>query len=580
VSFSALVPARLRSRRLALAGVAGTACVGLIALTAVNAYASDLIKFAPKVDYATGTSPTGLAAGDVNGDGKIDVITTNRDGNTVSILYGNGDGTFPPKRDLPLPGGPFDVRIGDLNGDGKPDLVVTDAAPAANTLSIFIGHGDGSFASPVNYPLPVNPTAVRLVDINADGKLDVLTSNFDSNNVSVLFGNGDGTVQAAVNYATGLKPRTIGLGDLNGDHKLDLVTPNADGDSMSVLLGNGDGTFQAQHEFSTGAGTRPRDVVVADFNGDGKLDLGIAALNGGFITEPGNGDGTFGTPTVYKVGTNPTALVVADFNSDSHLDAVVANLGSGTVSVLAGRGDGTFDNPVDFATGANPLDLVAVDANGDGKTDVITADAGASLISVLLNSTTHNVAPVAKDDSHSGYAGKPVTVAAPGVLANDSDANGDKLTVRLVTGPKQGTVTLNPDGSFTYKSTATASGTDSFTYVANDGQADSAPATVTIALKPVPVARPDSYTINHPEDGLEVGPPGVLANDTGANGATLVPRLVMGTHHGVLTFNPDGSFVYIPLLRFRGKDTFTYVVSDGTIDSEPTTVTIQVGYRN
>src|SRR5439155_1150246 len=172
-----------------------------------------------------------------------------------------------------------------------------------------------------------------------------------------------------------------------------------------------------------------------------------------------------------------------------------------------------------------------------------------------------------------------LTVSAPGVLANDSDVDGDALSAVLVSNPTHGTLTLNGDGSFTYMPALNFNGIDSFTYKASDGQAQSGVATVTITVTPVndaPVAaNDDSYTT--PEDTeLTVSGPRVLANDSDLNGTVLTFTTLIQSTHGTLTLNGDGSFTYMPALNFNGIDSFTYKASDGQAQSDVATVTITV----
>jgi VCBS repeat-containing protein len=197
---------------------------------------------------------------------------------------------------------------------------------------------------------------------------------------------------------------------------------------------------------------------------------------------------------------------------------------------------------------------------------------------VTITITPVNDAPVAVDDSYTTPEDTTLNVALPGVLANDSDVDGDALSAILVSQPTHGSLTLNPNGGFSYMPAANYNGTDSFTYKANDGQADSGIATVTITITPVndaPVAVDDSYTT--PEDTtLNVALPGVLANDSDADGDTLSAILVSEPTHGSLTLNSDGSFTYVPSADYNGTDSFTYKASDGQARSDVATVTITV----
>lgn len=240
--------------------------------------------FRPHVDYATGTGPSFVALGDFNRDGKIDMAVANVASNTVSILLGNGDGTFRTNADYATGTGPQGVGVGDFNGDGKLDLAVNDnncpnGPPACGSgmVSILLGNGDGTFQTHLEYPTGPTPDSVAVGDFNGDGHLDLVTANGDfgtNNTVSVLLGNGDGTFQPSVDYATGTAPSFVALGDFNGDGKIDMAVANAVSNTVSILLGNGDGTFQPNIDFPGGLGAN--GVAAGDFNGDGMLDLAIA----------------------------------------------------------------------------------------------------------------------------------------------------------------------------------------------------------------------------------------------------------------------------------------------------------------
>src|SRR5439155_371138 len=186
--------------------------------------------------------------------------------------------------------------------------------------------------------------------------------------------------QAALSFVAGKSPLSVAVGDFNGDGKLDLaVTNRVYEGTVSVLLGNGDGTFQAALTSSTGgpepfSGRYPLSVAAGDFNGDGKLDLAVAA-SPGISVLLGGGDGSFQAPRTFGVGGGPASVAVGDFNGDRTLDLVVANRYSNTVSVLVGNGDRTFPTAPTFAAGASPRSMVAGDFNGDGVQDLAVADA-------------------------------------------------------------------------------------------------------------------------------------------------------------------------------------------------------------
>src|SRR5213075_3296214 len=204
------------------------------------------------------------------------------------------------------------------------------------------------------------------------------------------------------------------------------------------------------------------------------------------------------------------------------------------------------------------------------------ADSGIATVNITINGV--NDAPVAVNDSYSTAEHTPLNVVAPGVLRNDSDVDGDTLSAVLVSGPTNGSLTLNGDGSFSYLPASNYLGSDSFTYKASDGQADSGIATVSITITGVndaPVAVNDSYSTAE-DTTLNIAAAGVLANDSDVDGDTLSAVLVSQPTHGSLTLNANGSFSYVPAANYNGSDSFTYKANDGLADSSIPTVSITI----
>src|SRR5881394_275182 len=236
------------------------------------------------------------------------------------------------------------------------------------------------------------------------------------------------------------------------------------------------------------------------------------------------------------------------------------------------NGNGSFSYTP--AANYNGPDSFTYKAN-DGQ-----ADSGIATVSITI--TGVNDAPVALNDTYSTAEDTTLIVAALGVLANDTDVDGDPLSAVLVSQPTHGTLTLNSNGSLSYTPAATYNGTDSFTYKANDGQADSSIATVNINIGGVndaPVALNDSYTTAE-NTTLNVAALGVLANDTDVDGDTLSAVLVSQPAHGTLTLNSNGGFSYTPAAAYNGTDSFTYKANDGQADSGIATVNINIGGVN
>lgn len=287
---------------------------------------------------------------------------------------------------------PYDVKIADVNADGKPDLLT---ANYVGTVGVLLGTGTGTFLTAITYNVSNGVSSVAVADVNGDGKPDLLAATIMG--VGVLLGNGDGTFKTSTNYRTstnGGPTTSVAVADVNGDGKLDLLATNFGDRSAGVLLGNGNGTFQTAVTYSTGGNNNPNAIAVADVNGDNKLDLLTASTGvsvGAVGVLLGNGNGTFQTVASYVVGivgrgTTLTGVAVADVNGDSKPDLLASNSSDSVVGVLLGNGAGSFSygTPSVFATGLAPAAVAVVDVNGDGKLDAITADNAGSSASVLL----------------------------------------------------------------------------------------------------------------------------------------------------------------------------------------------------
>jgi hypothetical protein len=307
--------------------------------------------FGTKTDYPSGGGNFSVAAGDFNGDGKLDLAVTG--GGVVSIFLGNGDGTFQPYVQYATGSGPVFVATGDFNRDGKLDLVTANnSSNESGTVSVLLGNGDGTFQAHVDYGAGVGPYCVAVGDFSGNGILDLAVANYADDTMSVLLGNGDGSFQPQVVYPTG-GAISLAAGDFNGDGKLDLAVAS-NSSTVGIFLGNGDGTFQPQVNYA--AGSILFAIVVGDFNGDGKLDLAVADYSRSVGLLLGNGDGTFQTHVEYPAGTAPESLAVGDFTGNGQLDLAVDNYNSNysNVSVLLQTGRVPYKSTTVVTTSGSP----------------------------------------------------------------------------------------------------------------------------------------------------------------------------------------------------------------------------------
>jgi len=299
------------------------------------------------------------AVADVNGDGDLDIVGVDSNGDLV-VLLGNGDGTFQVPIVSPL-GGLGPLAIGDFNRDGRPDVAALGGSIfSTGPVLILLGNGDGTFQSPKSFPTDAGSFCIALGDFNGDGNLDVAAS-CGSDNVSILLGNGDGTLQNAVDYGIGQPPFSIVAGDFNRDGHLDLAGAGSSG--IGILLGNGDGSFQAPVMIADPA----ESLAIADSNGDGILDLAAWGISPNATSEIdillGKGDGTFEPPIVHRIGPYfGGAIPAGDFNGDGKLDLAVSGrvatpsgASSLAIAVLFGNGDGTFQPPMLAYQSANAV---------------------------------------------------------------------------------------------------------------------------------------------------------------------------------------------------------------------------------
>lgn len=368
--------------------------------------------FATEQAFGVGSIPWRATTVDLNGDGKPDLIVANWTDGTVSVYLntaatGAASPSYTAQQTFAVGAGPTYVAAADVNGDGKPDLLVTNSMD--KTVSVLInttanGASSASFAPQQAFAVGTYAESVAVADVNGDGLPDLIVANYGDYSVSVLL---NGTTvgsttpvfsnQQAFPVMGG--PFQVRAVDLNGDGVPDLVVTEYDSNAVSVLLnttatGSSTVSFGAQNDFPTG--NLPNSVYVVDLNGDGLLDIAVAdesdgtvsvLLNNGSSTAP-----SFGAQQTFAVGNTPERIMAGDIDHDGIPDLVVANYSDNTVSVLingtaTGSSTASFAAQQTFAVGANPISVSMADQNGDGKLDLVVANSGDNTVSVLLNTT-------------------------------------------------------------------------------------------------------------------------------------------------------------------------------------------------
>lgn len=349
---------------------------------------------------AVGNMPNSVAVADFNSDGRPDIVVANAGDNTVTVLLGDGKGTFVQAKGSPFPAGnsPNDICVADFNADEKLDLAF--ANHDAKYLTVLLGDGQGGFkpapGSPVTVASNPHTHGVAAGDFNGDGRLDLVTDSWAENKVTVVIGDGRGGFSSpGVQFAVGKRPyERVRVADVNGDGHADIITTNLDGDNVTVLLSDGRGGFAQAAGSPFPAGKTPFGVAVADLNGDGRLDLAVVnfsghpedAENDAVTILLGDGKGGFrsmrGSP--FPTGHAPIRVAIGDVNGDGTLDVVTVNLASNDITILLG-GRGTFTRAATIAVGNKPNGVAVGDLNGDGKADIVVANSRDNDISVLLS---------------------------------------------------------------------------------------------------------------------------------------------------------------------------------------------------
>ncbi len=408
-----------------------------------------------------------VATADFNGDGIPDLAVSDSNSGQVllAILLGNGDGTFTATPTSPTVGlYPDSIAVGDFNSDGIPDLAVTSVDQ--NLVTILLGNGDGTFTAAPNLNTSSTPQSVATGDFNQDGIADLAVVN--ANLVLIFQGRGDGTFTALASPSTGASPITVAVGDFNGDGISDLAVTNSCGASypcnnnngtVTIIIGKGDGTFPVVLA-SPVAGASPDGLAIADFNGDGILDLAVSNYGGissnAVTVFLGNGNGTFKTGVANSApGLNFKSLAVADFNGDGIPDLAAGEFWHGELAILLGNGDGTFAPAMGESAVAQLGSgyIAAADFNGDGIADLVVPSQDGT-VPILLTQPTKTATATVSSISPTGPGPHQVDASYPGDSNfTSSISSTTPLTVQVAT------PIISPGGG-TYTSIQTVSITD------------------------------------------------------------------------------------------------------------------------
>jgi hypothetical protein len=540
---------------------------------------------------ANQASNCSLTAGDFNHDGNADLAETSGFDNTVIVLLGHGDGTFSSAPGSPITVGTFPqaVRSGDFNQDGILDLAVANAGD--DTVSILLGNGDGTFTPAPGAPAATGgfPFFLAVADFNTDGRQDLAVSNENDSTVSILLGNGDGTFTPAGSPIPGFNynPGVVVAADFNGDGYIDIaatnftaVSPSPNG-TVTVLLGNNDGTFHAAPGSPVAVGVDPFAMVAGDFNEDGVTDLAVA--NYGLITNAptqtltlllGGGDGTFtpaGTPT--QLGDSPNDLVVADFNGDGTPDLAIPNIADFDTTIL-----------LDHLTQTETASVANITIEGMGTHYVDAVYPGATYFApstsatVPLQGITVASTLTLSADTLQQLVTLPVTLTAQVTTsASPPPPSGPTGTVSFFNGGALlGTVPVNAAGQAVYTTTSLGDGMETITasYSGDPDYSSSTAGPITVTISDLQIARKGDnnttvvpgttvmytlqvtpqvintflYNVTFTTTGLPAGAAASFSPVTLASGGSAaVVTMTVTTAKNALNEPPPGPFERLPL---------------------------------
>jgi len=415
----------------------------------------DGTSFDAKVNFVSELNPCSPAAGDFDGDGKPDLVLVDSGNDFISVYRNTSNsgtfttGSFAPRVDFSSGSNPHGIAVGDIDGDGKQDIVIANYG--SNSVSVFRNTAasgsitTGSFAARIDFTTGANPYDVAIGDIDGDGKLDLAVTNYTDNTVSIFKNTSNpgaiyaGSLAARVDFATGANPYSVILSDFNLDSWLDMVVTNRTDNTITAFRNTAisgsvsPGTFMEKATYSTGG--RPNDAAVGDIDGDGNPDLVVLndlestmavfrnASSYSFMPA-----GWFPAKVEFATSAAPTAVTIGDINGDGKQDIVVSNTGTSasvfrnTSGVSGYITAGTFAPGVEFTTDVTSSGVAICDLDGDGKPDIIVTNSGGNNVSVLRNVLQVPVPPVINSFTPaSGAVGTTVTINGSGFSTTLSD---------------------------------------------------------------------------------------------------------------------------------------------------------------
>ncbi len=443
--------------------------------------------FNPKTDFATGSSPYSVSIGDLDSDGKADLVVTNSSSNTISVFRNTSTGpsfiSYAAKVDFTTDSEPTSVAIGDLDGDGKNDLAVTNYT--SNTISIFMntstGVGSISYASKIDFTTGTQPISISIGDLDGDGRADLAVTNYSNSTLSIFRNKstGIGVISYATkdDFSTGTSPRSASIGDLDGDGKADLAVANEISNTVSIFRNISTGPsnigFDIKIDFPTGSA--PTSISTGDLDSDGKADLAVANRFSSTVsilrnTSTGAGNIGFDAKIDFSSGSIPRAVSISDLDGDGKPDLAVANQNSNTVSVLRNTsiavGAISYAVKVDFPSGLYPRSVSIGDMDGDGKAELVVANRDENSLSILRNNPIFSVPTITSFTPTSGPTGTTVTITGTNFSTTPANnivyfgatratvtvATATQLTVTVPTGATYQPITVQVVGLIAYSS--------------------------------------------------------------------------------------------------------------------------------